>query len=89
VTGERLSTLGYPVRVIEAVQSVTRREGEPYPELIDRAAADPLGRLVKLADNWHNLSSLDMLADSSDRARLRGKYEDARHVLERSLLAPQ
>jgi (p)ppGpp synthase/HD superfamily hydrolase len=78
---------GFPVLVVEAVRSVTRVAGERYSDLIDRAAADPLGRLVKLADNWHNLSSLDALADEDDRARLRLRYETARERLERALLS--
>ena len=79
---------GFPASVVEAVRSVTRQRTEPYPELINRAAADPLGRLVKLADNWHNLSSLDALEDGDDRARLRLRYLSAREVLERSLTSP-
>jgi (p)ppGpp synthase/HD superfamily hydrolase len=88
VDPEQLLGLGFPVPVVEAVRSVSRRAGESYPELIDRAAADPLGRLVKLADNWHNLSSVDAVPDADDRARLRSRYQSAREVLERSLLGP-
>jgi (p)ppGpp synthase/HD superfamily hydrolase len=88
VTCSQLARLGFPAPVVEAVRSVTRLEGESYPDLIKRAAADPLGRLVKLADNWHNLSSLDALPDEEDRARLRLRYEEAREVLEQSLIAP-
>ena len=84
-TYAQLSELGFSDVVVAAVRSVTRQEGETYDALIERAAADPLGRLVKLADNWHNLSSLDSLADEADRDRLRERYRRARIVLERSL----
>lgn len=69
--------------VARAVDAVTRREGETYAELIARAAADPLGRLVKLADNAHNLASNDSLAatDPDAAARLRRRYERARVTL--------
>jgi (p)ppGpp synthase/HD superfamily hydrolase len=86
VTCPQLTELGFPAAVVEAVRSVTRQAGEAYPELIDRAAAHPLGRLVKLADNWHNLSSLDALSDAGDRARLQERYQNARTVLERALI---
>ena len=88
VTCAQLAALGFPSPIIDAVWAVTRQDGEAYADLINRAAADPLGRLVKLADNWHNLSSLDALADADDRARLRLRYEQAREVLERSLVTP-
>lgn len=87
VTCSQLADLGFPSPIVEAVRAVTRQEGESYSELITRAAAHPLGRLVKLADNWHNLSSLDALTDDDDRTRLRLRYEGAREVLERSLIA--
>jgi (p)ppGpp synthase/HD superfamily hydrolase len=79
---------GFPAEVIDAVDAVTRRDGETYTDLIERAAGHPLGRLVKLADNWVNLTGLDDLAkvDPEAAVRLRGRYEEARVVLERSLL---
>lgn len=40
----------FPARIVAAVDSVTRRSGEAYFEFAARAAADPLGRVVKLAD---------------------------------------
>jgi (p)ppGpp synthase/HD superfamily hydrolase len=88
VTCSQLAQLGFPAPVVEAVRSVTRQDGESYPDLIARSCADPLGRLVKLADNWHNLSSVDALPDEADRARLRLRYESARAALENSLIVP-
>jgi (p)ppGpp synthase/HD superfamily hydrolase len=82
-TIERLRVAKVPEPVLRAVDAVTRRPGESYDELIDRAAADPLGRLVKLADNWRNLTGLDDLARTDPRAaaRLRPRYEAARQRL--------
>lgn len=69
--------------VARTVESVTRRADETYDELIERAAADPVGRLVKLADNGVNLANNDALAatDPDTAARLRTKYETARRRL--------
>ena len=86
VTSVELKNLGIPRAVVRAVESVTKRPGEPYEALIERAAADPLGRLVKLADNELNLGSNAALAavDPEKAARLKAKYEDARVVLTRA-----
>lgn len=46
--------------VIAAIESVTRRPGESYEEFVERAAANPIGRRVKLAD----------LEDNSDISRI-------------------
>ena len=60
------------------VDAMTRREGEDYPAFILRAAADPIARIVKLAD----------IADNTSEARsaslpdhLRQRYHAARKVL--------
>src|SRR5687768_1097644 len=81
----RLRALGVPHIVVEAIDAVTRRPGEPYISgLIHRAAAHPLGRLVKLADNKHNLAANDGLARSDpEKARTlrEGRYRPARRIL--------
>lgn len=38
-----------------AVDALTRRDGEPYSEFISRCGADPIARVVKLADIEDNL----------------------------------
>lgn len=82
VTLSDLRNLGYPEEVVRAVDSVTRREGETYTDLIRRAAADPLGRLVKLADNETN-SDPERLAllTAEEREWFTQKYAKARAVL--------
>ena len=49
-TLDRLRTEGFSERVITALDSVTKRPDEDYETFIKRAAADPIGRRVKLAD---------------------------------------
>jgi (p)ppGpp synthase/HD superfamily hydrolase len=82
ITLDDLRELGYPERVVSAVDSVTRRPGEEYMDMVRRAAADPLGRLVKLADNAHN-SDEERLSrlDPEQADWLRQKYAKARVVL--------
>lgn len=60
-TLERLRAEGFPAEVVAAVDALTHRENEDYFDAVRRAGADPIARIVKLAD----------LADNSDRTRLR------------------
>ncbi len=82
---DRLRALGVPEVVVEAIDAVTRRPGEPYiAGLVRRAAAHPLGRLVMLADNAHDLAAAAELArvDPERARRLReGRYRPARRIL--------
>ncbi|MEU0078449.1 HD domain-containing protein [Micromonospora tulbaghiae] len=82
VTLDDLRAAGYPPEVVAAVDAVSRRPGETYMDMIRRAAADPLGRLVKLADNASNSdpARLALLPDE-EADRLRRKYARARAVL--------
>lgn len=49
-TFDRLSGEGFSHRVIAALQSVTKRDAEDYRDFVQRAAANVIGRRVKLAD---------------------------------------
>lgn len=81
-TAADLAGEGFPAGVIEAVEAVTRREGETYMDFIRRAAAHPLGRLVKLADNADNADEARLALLPADRAgSLRKRYARARQVL--------
>jgi (p)ppGpp synthase/HD superfamily hydrolase len=50
-----LERAGYPPRVIEAVDCLTRRAGETYEAFIERLKPNPLARRVKLADLEDNM----------------------------------
>jgi (p)ppGpp synthase/HD superfamily hydrolase len=60
VTRDELAAQGFPPDLLDALDAVTRREDEPYDDFIARAAANPIGRKVKLAD----------LRDNADLARI-------------------
>lgn len=59
-TPESLLALGVPEVVVEAVQSLTKRDGETYADFVARAGTHPVARRVKLAD----------LADNADPRRV-------------------
>jgi (p)ppGpp synthase/HD superfamily hydrolase len=62
-TFDRLRAEGFPDHIIAALDSVTKRESEDYEIFASRAAANPIGRRVKLAD----------LADNCDLSALRAQ----------------
>ena len=59
-TFDRLRDEGFSDEIIAALDAVTKREGEEYEDFVRRAAANPIGRNVKLAD----------LADNCDLSRI-------------------
>ena len=62
---DRLRTEGFSDLIIESLDSVTKRDGEGYEDFVRRAAANPIGRRVKLADLIDN-SDLSRIADPSE-----------------------
>jgi len=77
VTIEQLRAEGFSQTVLDAVDAVTKRDGEGYEEFVARAAHHPVGRAVKLADLLDN-SDLSRLPNPTqkDMARLE-KYRKA------------
>ena len=60
VTFDDLAREGFSQEVIDGVRAVTKVEGESYEAFIARAALNPMGKAVKLAD----------LAENSDLSRI-------------------
>jgi (p)ppGpp synthase/HD superfamily hydrolase len=83
-TFDRLRDEGFPPHIIAALDSVTKREGEDYEAFARRAAANPIGRRVKLADLTDNcdLSRISTPTDK-DYARIE-KYRRAIKLIEAS-----
>jgi (p)ppGpp synthase/HD superfamily hydrolase len=55
LTLDDLRRQGYSEEVVEALDGVTRREGETYEEFVGRSLAHPVSRRVKLADLDDNM----------------------------------
>lgn len=77
VTLERLRDLGFEPSVVDAIDALTRREGESYDDFIDRVSANPLAARIKVRDLQDNLdvSRLPSLGDKD--ARRVAKYHRA------------
>jgi len=73
VTIERLEAEGFSELVLRAVEALTKREGENYEAFIERAAANPVARVVKRAD----------LAENSDLSRIPIPTEKDRQRVEK------
>ena len=82
VTACSLREEGFPDEIVEALLSVTRREGETYEDFICRCSTNPIGREVKIADLEDNMD-VRRLPEFTDRdaARIR-KYLRAWHYLQ-------
>jgi (p)ppGpp synthase/HD superfamily hydrolase len=50
-----LRDAGYPPHVVDAVDGMSRREGETYEAYIERLIENPLARQIKIADLEHNM----------------------------------
>jgi (p)ppGpp synthase/HD superfamily hydrolase len=53
-TLDRLRAEGFGEHIVAALETVTKRDGETYEDFVRRAAANPIGRAVKLADLQDN-----------------------------------
>jgi (p)ppGpp synthase/HD superfamily hydrolase len=58
VSFARLRQEGFPEDIVQAIDCLTRRDGEPYADMIERIAPNALARRVKLADLADNLDLL-------------------------------
>ena len=64
VTFEDLEREGFSAEVVKGLRAVTKVEGESYEDFVARAARDPVGKAVKLADLMEN-SDLSRIAEPS------------------------
>ena len=81
VTLARLEQEGFPAEVLRAIAALAKLPGETRLDAAMRAAADPVARVVKLADNAENMD-LSRIPNPTDKdyARCR-EYEEVRAVL--------
>lgn len=81
VSLDELRAEGFAEAVIQAIDALTKREGESRIDAAHRAAANTIARIVKLADNAEN-SDLSRIANPTERDLARMKeYEAVRAIL--------
>jgi len=80
-TADRLRAEGFSEEVLEALLAVTRREGEDYFDFVRRAASNPIGRRIKLADLADNIA-MTRIPRPADRDTERlARYERAVEII--------
>ena len=62
--------------VSQAVDAITKREGETYKCYLARVKGNKIARMVKIADISHNLERIGNLSEK-DQLRLADKYGEA------------
>jgi (p)ppGpp synthase/HD superfamily hydrolase len=76
-----LADKGFDGSVLDAVDCLSRRRGEPYADYINRVATDHLAREVKLSDLADNLANNRALPATSDNLVRIERYIQALRVL--------
>ena len=54
-TIEKLREKGYSEQVLEAIDCLTKRDGEDYDKYLNRSMSNPIAQKVKIADLEHNM----------------------------------
>jgi (p)ppGpp synthase/HD superfamily hydrolase len=81
-TPDRMRSEGFPDHIVDALQSVTKRDGEDYEDFV-RRAVNSIGRSVKLAD-LHDNCDLSRISRPSERNIQRiAKYRRAIDLISR------
>lgn len=81
ITIDDLAREGFPPAVLRAVEALTKLPGETRLEAAARAAADPVARKVKLADNAENMD-LSRIPNPTDKDHARCReYAEVRELL--------
>jgi (p)ppGpp synthase/HD superfamily hydrolase len=66
ITLEDLRAKGYPDRIVDALDCVTKRDSESREEYLKRVASNETARRVKLADLTHN-SDLSLISNPTEK----------------------
>lgn len=85
ITLQDLAREGFSIKILTAIESVTKQENESRFDAAHRAAKNKIGRVVKIADNEDN-SDITRIPNPTeqDYARIR-EYMEVRKILENSV----
>lgn len=81
ITLDEISSL-FGESVAKAVDAITKRKGESYSEYLNRVKANPIARLVKIADLSHNMDLSRLLKITEKDLERKAKYIKAKEFLE-------
>ncbi len=84
ITLDRLREQRYPPEVVDAVDALTHREGEPFDDYIERASGNALARRIKIVDLEDNMDLRQSVASGAEDperlGRLRRAWERLVHL---------
>ena len=85
ITLQDLAREGFSMKILTAIESVTKLENESRFDAAHRAAKNKIGRVVKIADNEDNYDITRIPNQTEqDYARIR-EYMEVRTILENSV----
>lgn len=76
-TFDDLREMGYPEKIIHALDCLTKREGENYEDFVARSQSDPIACEVKLADLEDNMDVRRMPRITEKEAAKLDRYRQA------------
>jgi (p)ppGpp synthase/HD superfamily hydrolase len=72
---------GFSRAIVDAIDGITHRPGEAYEDYIDRLAANPIARQVKVSDLRDNLANNRALSATPENLARIARYEEALRTL--------
>jgi (p)ppGpp synthase/HD superfamily hydrolase len=76
-----LAELGFSQAIVDALDCITHRPEEAYDDYVDRLAANPIARQVKLSDLRDNLANNRALPPTPENLARIARYERALRTL--------
>ncbi len=74
ITVEKLLDEGFPSYIVEAIDAVSRKEGESYEDFVRRSSMNELGKRVKINDLLDNLDGSRLSSFSEKEVERFNKY---------------
>jgi (p)ppGpp synthase/HD superfamily hydrolase len=82
ITLEKLAASGFNLKIVNAIDAISKRNGETRKEYITRCKQNELAKSVKFADITDNMSPLrQMHLDTKTQERLTKKYKEGLKLL--------
>jgi (p)ppGpp synthase/HD superfamily hydrolase len=76
-----LAEQGFSQAILDALDCITHRPGEAYEDYVDRLAANPIARQVKVSDLRDNLANNRALSPTPENLARIARYERALRTL--------
>jgi (p)ppGpp synthase/HD superfamily hydrolase len=83
-TLENLRGEGFSEEIVDAVDRLTKRDGEAYATHIERTKTNPLSRCVKLADLEDNMDTKRITDPSEEDEKRLVRFRDAWSALKKN-----